>query len=475
VLKEVTEINDNLLLDSLDKLMEADIIHEVSGSKEEEFIFAHKLTRSVVYESMSKSRVRVLHMSVGEIIERLYSDNLDPWVFELARHFTTGKSFPNAYKYSIIAGDKAFRTLAFEEAVEHYISALRIIDFLQDAENLDKDVEKLRLSMTIGDIYISLANFPTAKQYYDIALQLSRKMEDEKAEDKALIALGHSLRLAGDFRKAEESYESAVKISDKLGDLESMAEVQRGLGYVHWRKGQNDDAVEHYNQSISLSMKAGDLSSMAKTFVELGNVYNHWGDQNKAIEYYNKSLDEFEKLNDFSELARAHNNLGDSYMKLKNWDKAIEHLDKSGIAAEKIGNKQFIAWALFNSAEALANMGELDKALTYCESAWDICETQDDKIGMQGIFKNYGLIYRLKKEWNKSIENFNKSIVILEMLDIAYELGIAYFELAKTYEEMGETNEAVNNLKMAKDLFENVGAKPEAKEAEEKVKALETQ
>ncbi len=475
VLKEVTEISDNLLLDSLDKLMEADIILEVSGSKEEEFVFAHKLTRSVVYGSMSKSRVRVLHLSVGDIIERLYSDNLEAWIFELARHFTMGKSFPNAYKYSIIAGDKAFRTLAFEEAVEYYISAHRTIDFLPEAENLDKDSEKLRLSMIIGNIYISLANFPTAKQYYDIALKLSRKKEDEKAEEKALIAVGHSLRLAGDFRKAEESYGNAAKISDKLGDLESMAEVQRGLGYVHWRKGENDDAVEHYNQSISLSMKAGDLSSMAKTFIELGNVYNHWGDQNKAIEYYNKSLDELEKLDDYSELARAHNNLGDSYMKLKNWDKAIEHLDKSGVAAEKIGNKQFIAWALFNSAEALANMGELDKALKYCESALDICETTDDKIGMQGIFKNYGLIYRLMKEWDKSIENFNKAIVILEMLDIAYELGIAYFELAKTYEVMGENLEAVNNLMMAKDFFENVGAKPEAKEAEEKVKALEAQ
>jgi len=473
VLKEVTGLSEEELLDSIDRLMESDIIHETQRSEEEEFAFDHKLTRSVIYESMSKSRVRMMHKTVGDTIESVYSSNLELWVFELARHFSLGKVTMKSYQYSRMAGDKALRSLAFEKAGEYYMAALRITDHLPSTEEFDTEAEKLNLSMTIGQIYQSLDQWANVNKYYNNALQLCRKLGDKKNEVKALIALGHSLRRTGEYRRAEENYHQATTISEELGDIQSMAEIERGLGYMHWRKGENDDAVEHYNQSISFSMKAGDLSSMAKTFIELGNVYNHWGDHAKAIEYYEKSLVELERLNDFSQLARAHNNIGDTYLKMKEWDKAIEHLNKSKTDSEKIGNKNMMAWAIFNSAEAYAYKGDLELAERLCHEALDICETQDDKIGMNGIFKNLGIIHRLKGDWSESIENFNMSILILEMLNIAYELGNTYSELAKTYEAMAENMGAVENYKMAKELFDNVGAKSEAAEVEEKIKALE--
>jgi predicted ATPase len=473
VLKEVTVMKEEELLDSLDTLMEADIINEVTGSQEEEFVFGHKVTRSVVYDGMSKSRVRLMHKSTGDIIEKLYTDNIDPWVYELSRHFILGKSFPEAYKYTIMAGDKAFRGMAFEEAANYYISALRTVDLLPPTENVDRDAEKLNLSTSIGALLLHLAMWSDAAKYYETALSLARKKEDEKEESRILIALGHSQRLQSNYSKAMAHYEEAAKLADKLGDAVSMAEIQRGLGYVHWRKGENDDAVDHYNQSISFAMKAGDMSSMAKTFIELGNVYNHWGEQEKAIEYYNKSLEELVRLNDYPELARAYNNLGDSFLRTKEWDKAIEHFDKCKEFADKIGNKHMVAWARFNSAEALAYTGDLDKAEQYCREAMAICEAQDDKIGMQATFANYGIIYRLKEEWEKSIENFNKAIVILEMLDIPYELGDVYFDLGITYETMGENAAALDNYKMAKDLFTNVGAKSELKSVDDRIKNLD--
>ena len=103
----------------------------------------------------------------------------------------------------------------------------------------------------------------------------------------------------------------------------------------------------------------------------------------------------------------------------------------------------------------------------------EVCEAQDDKIGMNGAFRCFGIVYRLKEEWDKAVESFNKSILILEMLDIPYEQGDAYFELGKTYEVMGENMAAIDNLSMAKQLFDTVGAKTEAKAVEEKIASLE--
>ena len=268
-------------------------------------------------------------------------------------------------------------------------------------------------------------------------------------------------------------YEKAFESAKKTNDVQSLGEIQRGLGYVHWRKGENDEAIEHYNQGISFSMKAGDISSMAKSFIELGNVYNHWNQHDKAIEYYNKSIGELEKLNDYYELSRAYNNIGDTYLQIKEWEKAIDSFDKCREAAEKIGNKNMVAWAMFNSSEALAYTGQLEKAESYCMNALNICETQDDKIGMNGVYRCLGIIYRFKEDWDQAVENFNKSISILELLDIPYDLGDTYFQLGTTYELMGEIMGAKQNYQMAKELFDTVGAKNQAEESQERLTALE--
>jgi len=473
ILKEITGIPEEQLLDSIDRLMMADIIQEVPNTSDEEYRFDHKLIRSVIYDELSQSRVRLMHKTVGEGIERLYPDQLMKWAFDLARHFNLGKHTQKTYNYSIMAGDQAFKGLAFDRAVEYYITALRTMDMLTPSEGFNRDAEKVRISMLVGNLYYGLGLWNSSVRFFEDALKVAEKTGNDAIEVKALISLGHSKRSAGNNREAEKDYIKAAEIAGKREDMQSMGEIQRGLGYVHWRKGENDNAIEHYNQSISFSMKAGDLSSMAKTFTELGNVYNTWGQYEKAIEYYGKSISEMEKLNDYFELARAYNNIGDTYLHLKEWDRAIESLDKCRHASEKIGNRNMVAWAMFNSAEALANIGELDKAENYCITALNICESQDDKIGMNGVFRCFGIIYRFKKLWNKAIDNINKSIVILEMLDIPHDLANTYFELGLVYREMGEFMGAIDNFGIAKNYFESVGAKNMVEETTKIIKELE--
>jgi tetratricopeptide (TPR) repeat protein len=472
ILREVTGTGEELLLDSLDRLMVADIIQEVSNSQEEEYSFDHKLIRSVIYDSMSQSRVRLMHKSVGEAIEKLYPDKLQDWAFDLARHFNLGKQTQKTYDYAIMAGDKAFQALAFDRAVEYYITALRTMDMLPASDGFDKDAEKMHLSMRVGNLYFGLGLWNSSIRHYEEILKIGQKVGNDAQVLKALISRGHSKRNIGNHGDAENDYVKASEIAERTGDMLSMGEIQRGLGYVHWRRGENDEAIEHYNQSISYSMKAGDLSSMAKAFIELGNVYNNWGQYEKAIEYYEKSVQELEKLGEFSELARAYNNIGDTYLHMAEWDKAINALEKCRSASDKIGNRNMVAWALFNTAEALANIGELDKAENYCMQALSICESQDDKIGMNGIFRCLGIVYRMKKDWNQALDNINKSILILEILDIPFDLATTYYQLGLTYQEMGEIPPAIDNYEIAENYYRSVGAIKQAEKTQVILKDL---
>ncbi len=474
VLQKVSEMNSEELLDTLDHLIDIEMIHEDSGSHHEEaFYFGHKQTRTVIYEGMSRSRIRVMHLKVGNIIEEMYKGRLNDVIFALARHFTLGKDFTRSHEYSKQAGTAAMASFAFEDAIEHFTTALRALSFLGDDCGIDIKKEGLDLSFQLGDLDYAMGDPAAAVEHYRNALQNSQALGDKESEAEAYLYIGHTERLRGNFHRAEDMYEKAIVHFDSTDNYAGLAGSQQGLGYVHWRKGENDEAVEHYKESISFSMKAGDDHGMAKTHIELGNVYNYWGDYAKAMQYYKKSIPHLEKVGDYNELARAYNNMGDSTIKVDDFHGALEYFEKCKQASEKIGNKNFVAWSLFNSAEALAYLGEYDKAEDYCVRALKICEDLDDRVGMNGVFKNFGVIYRFKKEWDKSIENFNKSIVILEMLDIPYELGVTYSDLAKTYEDMGEIEEALENFNMAKDLLESVGSMSEAKEIEDKIKELE--
>lgn len=474
VLQRVTGISSEELLDILDHLIEIDIIHEdTTTSHEEVFVFNHKQTRVVIYEAMSKSRLRVMHHKVGETLEELYSTRLDDVVFQLARHFTMGKDFLKSYNYSRQAGEKAMRSFAFEDAIEYFESALRNLNFLDHDSKLNIAEEKLVLTSKIGNLYYSLGDWSPAITHFTEALKTCKTLGNRSCEAETYLYLGHTERLRGNYHKAEEMYEKALPIFEELEDHTGLAGGQRGLGYVHWRKGENDDAVEHYKESIGHSMKTGDKHGMAKTHIELGNVYNNWGDHEKAMEYYMKSIPHLEEVGDYNELARAYNNMGDSYLRTHDYEKALESFEKCKVASEKIGNKNFVAWALFNSAEALAYMGDYDKAEEFCNRAMKICEELDDKIGMNGVFKNLGIIYRFKEDWDKAIDNFNKSIVILEMLDIPYDLGTTYEDLGTTYEAMGEKEEAIDNYNMAVDLLEVVGAKGEVERIKARIAELE--
>jgi tetratricopeptide (TPR) repeat protein len=473
ILKEVTGLTEETLLDSLDRLMVADIVQEIPNSLEEEYRFDHKLIRSVIYESMSQSRVRLMHKSMGEVIERLYPDNMHDWAFDLARHYNLGKHTQKTYDYAIMAGDKAFKALAFDRAVDYYITALRTMDMLPASEGSDMDGHKVTLSMRVGNLYFGLGLWNSAVKFYEDVLKIGQRTGNDALVLKALILRGHAKRSIGNHADAEQDYLKASEIAERIGDMMSMGEIQRGLGYVHWRRGENHDAIEHYNQSISYSMKAGDISSMAKAFIELGNVYNNWGQYEKSIEYYSKSIQELENISEYSELARAYNNIGDTYLHMMEWGKAIEALERCREAAEKIGNRNMVAWAMFNSAEALANIGELDKAETYCIQALNICESQDDKIGMNGIFRCLGIVYRKKKNWDLALENINKSILILEMLDIPFDLATTYYQLGLTYKDMGDEKVAIENFEIARNYYESVGAKKQAESTSEIIRELE--
>ena len=128
VLREVTGLGENELIDIIDKCLQARLVVDRHITGEEVYAFADTQLRDVLYEDISPVRRRRQHMKVGEAVEKVYARKIDDHLEALAYHFLEGNDLSKAIDYSQKAGDKAARLFAWDQARRYYETVLKLME-----------------------------------------------------------------------------------------------------------------------------------------------------------------------------------------------------------------------------------------------------------------------------------------------------------------------------------------------------------
>jgi len=170
---------------------------------------------------------------------------------------------------------------------------------------------------------------------------------------------------------------------------------------------------------------------------------------------------------------------GSIFINIPNFKKAIKYFKKSLEISEKNGYKKGESLCYMNIGIAYTNIGKFDKAIEYAEKSLEIAEKNEDKEGESARYEklynksrfgshisykcikskcygNIGNVYNYKKEFDKAIYYYKKS------LEIAKELGYEQGELAShdnignAYNKLGCSDIAIeyhkDSLKIAKKI-----------------------
>src|SRR3990170_3693965 len=116
LLERVSDLPPEGLARALDALKDAEFIYEQAIYPEVEYTFKHALTQEVAAQGLLAERRRELHGRVGEAIESLYAARVDEYVGALAHHFAQGGDCEKAARYLYLAGLRAGRLGALDEA-----------------------------------------------------------------------------------------------------------------------------------------------------------------------------------------------------------------------------------------------------------------------------------------------------------------------------------------------------------------------
>lgn len=294
-LSAVSALNDHELLNLLEEAMR----HQILRSEGDTFSFAHRLMRHVFYQEASVPRRQRLHKRIADRLERLYADDADGHVLEVAHHVVhAGPAADTAtvLDYARRAGDRAFRVFAWSDSARYYEAALAAGEatgqlstascaelhyraglahyYDQDVgpclHHYDKAIEAYRVT---GDVR-GLAQTLMEKTRTSLAIVPLGTVADLQPLDDALAALGErdpGLRghiiavMAEAYRNGRQAENAthrgrqALELGRQLDDAPLCAYASFALGLAHINDLDVRQALDCWENALIYARRAGDV------------------------------------------------------------------------------------------------------------------------------------------------------------------------------------------------------------------------
>ncbi|RLE29177.1 hypothetical protein DRJ27_05000, partial [Candidatus Acetothermia bacterium] len=164
-----------------------------------------------------------------------------------------------------------------EEIEERIVLRERLLKELPKTE--EATAARAEVYYTLGGLYWAKKDLEQALEHTKQALELARRIGDERLLTGAHNGLGIVYSELGRYEDAIAEYERAIELDPKD------ALPHNGLGNVDDELGRHEDAIAEYERAIELDPK------YAAPHNGLGNVYYELGRHDEAIQAYQKAIE----------------------------------------------------------------------------------------------------------------------------------------------------------------------------------------
>lgn len=269
-----------------------------------------------------------------------------------------------------------------------------------------------------------------------------------------------------EYNLAIENYEKSAK--------EYKLEPNRGEAYynatawlarLYMMKGRYKKSLYHHKEAIAflerVEIKEKNLQ-FATAYGNIAILYQKLGQYEKALAFNHKSLDLLLKYypdknffisTNYNNISAIKNDTGDYPSALKYLKKSLE------IYIKKFGaDSPILSSGYNNMAIHYVKIGENRKALAYLKKAYEVRDKNSEDMSLATLYDTMGGVYRLLKEYDKSLLYFQKSIELYKRLHKESSLDIAstYLNFGKYYEDKKEFDHAMSYYEKGKKIEEKI-------------------
>ncbi|MCI4316937.1 MAG: hypothetical protein L3J96_00220, partial [Thermoplasmata archaeon] len=419
--------SEESLAEEVEKLTHLGVLRERPGG--DRFGFAAEETRARMYQSLTASRLRVLHRKIAEAMERQYPDPPAEILPELGRHFFLGRVPEKSHEYNRRAAALA-RSDDSPEVAAHHLERARI-----DLRGLPGNHvhEEAELDAELADLYYNMGDVATADRLY------AEGLEHAAGDDlhlRAHLFLGRAevARDALDFDSAARSAKSAEELMSNLGDLAGIAGVHRILGRVAYQKGDFDGSLEEGMKALDLVQQVNDPRLLGRICIDIGNTFSMLGPEvrDEALQWYDRAIERLSDVGDWVEVARAHFNLARLVGERQPGD-GLEHLARCREFAERAHDPRWVALSLSGGIEMRLALGQVEEAERDNEQARRIFERSEHPSGVFQVALNGGIIAERRGQWEDAELAYHGALQGATRLRHENEVAEAQYHLARLY------------------------------------------
>jgi tetratricopeptide (TPR) repeat protein len=172
-----------------------------------------------------------------------------------------------------------------EKALTYFLKSNELCQTFNDKDNsfpLDQLI--FRNYNNIGSVYLTNNDPGNAKIYYEKALEINKKKNNQVFYGMIYNNLGIVYKTQENYSRSFEYYNKSLEIRRSLRDTAGIAQVYNNLGDCYYLTGDYPKSIEILTKALAYSRQAGNLSSQMKAANFLSLAYEKTGDYRQALE-----------------------------------------------------------------------------------------------------------------------------------------------------------------------------------------------
>ncbi len=328
-----------------------------------------------------------------------------------------------------------------------------LLEAAKRARSLDRSGDEANCIKSLGDIALTRSDHDGARERYEEALPLYRRVGNVLGGANCIRSLGDIALVRSDHDAAHERYEEVLPLFRRVGSVLGEANCIGSLGYIALARSDHDSAHERYEEALPLFRRVGSVLGEANCINGLGYIALRRSDHDAARERHEEALLLFRQVGSMRGEADCIQSLGDIALRRSDHDAARERYEEALPLFRRVGNVLGEANCIRSLGYIALRRSDHDAARERYEEALQLYRRVGSVLGEANCIQSLGDI---EEEGDSAAarDRWRQALELYERIPEPYSIGYAHQRLART-----ATDEAEHalHLESAREAWGTIG------------------
>jgi DNA-binding SARP family transcriptional activator len=293
----------------------------------------------------------------------------------------------------------------------------------------------------------------------------AEEIDDQPTLLRALCAVAHPYAMMGEIDRAQQTLARALEIAEQLGDPSRIAFTAHVWGLTAYAGGEWDRAEELFSRSLALYRDLGAESDTMLPLFGLGAVGMSRGDWEEGSAALEEHIRLAHRSGDLRWLHAAQALLAERDLFEGRLEDALLRLE----SVTRLPNLSELALVdmLPTLAWTYLELGDAERAASTAVDAAERAARGEDQQPVIDALRVQGMALARQQRWEEAETCFARALQLGQRLPYPYSHGRVLYHCALMYAGRGQPEQARGYLQEALDVFQQLGARPYGKRAEQ--------